>query len=77
MLSLTLDCIGYLPAIVGLVPKQMAQAIRYYLDFCYLVQQNVIDDDDLEKLDELLAEFHGARKVFQEEGVWPKGFNLP
>ena len=62
---------------MGLIPKQMAQAVRYYLDFCYLVQQNVIDDEDLEKLDELLAEFHGGRKVFQEEGVWPKEFNLP
>ena len=45
----------FLPAIVGRVPPQMVRAIRYFLDFCYLVRKSVLDDNDLDKLDECLA----------------------
>lgn len=55
----------------------MVQAIRYFLEFCYHVRRDVLDDDDLDKLDELLAKFHEMREVFREVGVRPKGFNLP
>ena len=37
----------------------------------------MLDDDDLDKLDELLANFHKERKIFKDEGIWPTGFNLP
>ena len=62
---------------MGLVLRQMVQAIRYFLEFCYLVRWHVIDDNDLDKLDKLLAMFHEVREIFQTEGVWRKGFNLP
>ncbi|KIL54650.1 hypothetical protein M378DRAFT_92135 [Amanita muscaria Koide BX008] len=67
----------YLPAIAGLVPPRMVQAIRYFQEFCYLVRRAVLDDDDIQKLDELLTLYHRAREVFKTEGVRPKGFNLP
>ncbi|KIL57407.1 hypothetical protein M378DRAFT_188439 [Amanita muscaria Koide BX008] len=67
----------YLPAIAGLVPPRMVRAVRYFLEFCYLVRRAVLDDDDIEKIDELLALYHQEREVFKTEGVRAKGFNLP
>ena len=59
----------------------MVQAVRYFLEFCYHVRREVIDDNDLDKLDELLAKFHAKREIFREvgvrDGVRDKGFNLP
>ena len=59
----------------------MVQAVRYFLEFCYHVRREVIDDDDLDRLDELLAKFHEKREIFREvgirDGVRDKGFNLP
>ncbi|KAF8335188.1 hypothetical protein F5887DRAFT_1079269 [Amanita rubescens] len=66
----------YLPAISGLVPPRMVQAIRYFTEFCYYVRRSVLDDDDLDRLNELLAKYHEAREVFIEEGV-RENFNLP
>ena len=66
----------YLPAISGLVPSRMVQAVRYFLEFCYYVRRSVLDEDDLDRLDELHAKYHEAQEVFIEEGVW-EDFNLP
>ena len=55
----------------------MIQAVRCFLEFCYHVWQEVIDDNDLDKLNELLTKFHKKREVFWEVGMRPKGFNLP
>lgn len=54
----------------------MVQAVRYFLEFCYHVRRSVLDDDDLDRLDELLAKYHEAREVFIEEGI-REDFNLP
>ncbi|KIL57999.1 hypothetical protein M378DRAFT_87088 [Amanita muscaria Koide BX008] len=67
----------YLPAIAGLVPPRMVRAVHYFIEFCYHVRREVLDDDDLETLDNLLASFHREREMFMEEGVRPTGFNLP
>ncbi|GLB39454.1 hypothetical protein LshimejAT787_0606160 [Lyophyllum shimeji] len=48
----------YLAAIVGHVPDQMVQAVSAFLDFCYLVRRNVIDDDTLGEVDNALSRFH-------------------
>lgn len=55
----------------------MVRAVRYFLDFCYYARRSVLDDNDLNKLDELLAKFHEEREIFRDVGVRKKGFNLP
>ncbi len=67
----------YLPAIIGYVPQMMVRAIATFTEFCYIVRRSVIDENDLDKLDELLVKFHQEREIFQKEGVRPNGFNLP
>ncbi|KAF8056311.1 hypothetical protein FPV67DRAFT_1678284 [Lyophyllum atratum] len=67
----------YLASIVGHVPDQMVQAVSAFLEFCYLVRRNIIDDDTLDKLDNTLSCFHEHREVFRELGVRPEGFSLP
>ena len=67
----------YLPAIYGHVPRQMVRAISAFLEFCYLVRCEVLDDHDIDKLDQHLANFHREREIFRAEGVRPDGFQLP
>ena len=67
----------YLPAILGHVPDQMVRAIATFLEFCYLVRHERLDDDDINKLNELLAKFHTEREIFRDEEIWPDGFHLP
>jgi len=67
----------YLPAIAGHVPPQMVRALSAFLDFCYLVRRNVIDESTLDAIDDALARFHHNRVVFEEAGVRPDGFSLP
>ena len=55
----------------------MIKAVRYFIEFCYLVRRSVLDDNDLDKLDYLLAKFHKEREIFRTEGIRRKGFNLP
>jgi hypothetical protein len=64
-------------AIEGFVPKEVIQTFRAYLDFYYLVRRNVLDDDDLIKIQDALNRFHVARTVFQQLDVRPDGFSLP
>ncbi|KAI5989939.1 hypothetical protein EDD15DRAFT_2198292 [Pisolithus albus] len=44
----------YLPAIEGHVPDDMVQAFRAFLEFCYIIRQNVITDDTLKELKDAL-----------------------
>ncbi|KAK7461730.1 hypothetical protein VKT23_008159 [Stygiomarasmius scandens] len=67
----------YLPAIVGHVPPQMVQAIADFMEFCYLVRRNVIDEDTLQEIDNSVTRFHQNREIFRAVGVWPDGFSLP
>ncbi|KAJ3495158.1 hypothetical protein NLJ89_g10671 [Agrocybe chaxingu] len=67
----------FLPAIAGHVPAQMIRAISSFMDFCYLVRRPVLDDDDLDRLDEILVRFHGEQVIFEHEGVRPDGISLP
>lgn len=67
----------YLPAIEGHVPPQMLRAFSAFLDFCYLVRRNVIDEATLDAIDAALARYHHERVVFMESGVCPDGFCLP
>ncbi|KAF5379796.1 hypothetical protein D9615_005664 [Tricholomella constricta] len=67
----------YLPAIAGHVPSQMVRALSTFTEFCYLVRREVLDENDLQKLDELVELFHQERTIFEQEGVRPDGFSLP
>ncbi|KAJ6570030.1 hypothetical protein B0H10DRAFT_2237990 [Mycena sp. CBHHK59/15] len=67
----------YLPAIEGHVPAQMLRALSAFLDFCYLVRRNVIDEATLTAIDAALARYHQERVIFAESGVAPDGFCLP
>ncbi|KAJ7484562.1 hypothetical protein FB451DRAFT_1555053 [Mycena latifolia] len=67
----------YLPAIEGHVPAQMLRAFSAFLDFCYLVRRNVVDEATLTAIDAALARYHRERVIFTESGVCPNGFCLP
>ncbi|KAJ7917317.1 hypothetical protein B0H13DRAFT_2443415 [Mycena leptocephala] len=67
----------YLPAIEGYVPAQMLRAFSAFLEFCYLVRRNVLDEESLAEVDAALARYHHERTVFEQEGVCPSGFSLP
>ena len=65
----------YLPAIAGHVPPQMVRAISSFMEFCYLVRRNVIDEDDIGAIDSAVAKFHIERSIFDD--VRPDGYSLP
>jgi hypothetical protein len=66
----------FLPAIKGLMPDRMVQAIAAFLDFCYLVRQSQIDESVLDQIDKALERFHTERDIFCELGICDN-FNLP
>ena len=63
-------------AIEGFVPKEVIQTFSAFLDFYYLVRRNVLDEDDLIRIQDALNRFHTARSVFQQLGI-RDGFSLP
>ncbi|KAF5373817.1 hypothetical protein D9758_000810 [Tetrapyrgos nigripes] len=65
----------YLPAIVGHVPPQMVQAVADFLEFCYLVRRNVIDEDTVAAIENAISRFHHSREIFRTTGVRPDGFS--
>ncbi|KAF8806485.1 hypothetical protein BYT27DRAFT_7224251 [Phlegmacium glaucopus] len=67
----------YLPAIAGHVPPQMVCALAAFLDFCYLVRRDIIDESTLDAIDDALSQFHRDRVIFEQAGVRPDGFSLP
>ncbi|KAH6905748.1 hypothetical protein BKA70DRAFT_1373002 [Coprinopsis sp. MPI-PUGE-AT-0042] len=66
-----------LPALAGRVPEQMVHTVRDFLEFTYLVRRPVITEDDLKRLDGLVASFHNNREIFRDLGIRPTGFSLP
>lgn len=55
----------------------MVRAISAFLEFCYLVRQDTIDDDALKAIDTVLERYHQERVIFEETGVRPNGISLP
>src|ERR1700747_900916 len=47
----------------------MIRAIRYLIEFCYLVRQDFHTTTTLEQLERVLDKFHKARQVFVETNV--------
>ena len=67
----------YLPCIEGYVPPQMLRAFSAFLEFCYLVRRNILNEKTLNEVDAALARYHHERTIFEQEGVCPSGFSLP
>lgn len=67
----------YLSAIQGLVPPDVVKCFAAFLDFCYLVRRNDIDQNDLVKLERALKRFHEHREIFRQTGVRDDQFSLP
>ena len=63
--------------IEGYVPSDMMCALRAFLEFCYITQQDIQDSNSLAVLEDALARFHRYQVIFQECGVRVEGFNLP
>ncbi|KAI5984035.1 hypothetical protein EDD15DRAFT_2390543 [Pisolithus albus] len=61
----------------GHVPQDIVRTLRAFLEFCYIVRQNVITDDTLKDLRNALERFHHYREVFRDVGVRTEGFSLP
>ncbi|TFK51466.1 hypothetical protein OE88DRAFT_1735362 [Heliocybe sulcata] len=59
----------YLPAIDGLIPRDMVRAIRAFLDFCYLARRDVHTPTSLAQLQEALGRFHRYRAAFRDAGI--------
>lgn len=55
----------------------MVQAFSAFLEFCYLVRRDIIDEDTISAIEAALTQFHHARAIFEEVGVRPDGFSLP
>ncbi|KAF8835493.1 hypothetical protein BDN67DRAFT_992432 [Paxillus ammoniavirescens] len=67
----------YLPAIEGHVPDNIVHTVHVFLEFCYIVCQNVITGDILMELNVALEQFHQYREVFRDLDICPEGFSLP
>ena len=55
----------------------MVQAIRAFLEFCYLARRDTHDAHSLAALDDALHRFHHHREIFRTSGIRVNGFNLP
>ena len=66
----------YLAAIEGHVLEDMLHTFRAFLEFCYMVRQNVITEQMLTEIDDALERFHRYREVFRNSGVI-NSFSLP
>jgi hypothetical protein len=54
----------------------MTQALRSFMEFCYLVRRSVLYESDIHKLDQHVADFHKHRQIFIEAGL-RTNFSLP
>ncbi|EIW78819.1 hypothetical protein CONPUDRAFT_60102, partial [Coniophora puteana RWD-64-598 SS2] len=59
----------YIPAIEGHVPRDVVRTFRAFLEFCYLVRRDVINDETLVEIEDALERFHRYRSIFQTLGV--------
>jgi hypothetical protein len=60
----------------GHLPVDVIRTFRAFLEFCYIARQNVLTEDDLDRLKGALERFHQYRTIFKESGV-RKDFSLP
>ena len=63
-------------AIDGHVPSEMVHTLRAFLEFCYLVRQNIIDEKTLDRIQDALHRFYQYRQIFRDTNV-VNTFSLP
>ncbi|KAG1905765.1 uncharacterized protein F5891DRAFT_1125793 [Suillus fuscotomentosus] len=66
----------YLPAIEGHMPTDVVCTFRAFLEFCYLIQRNVITEATISQIQDALCCFHHYHSIFLRSGVVP-AFLLP
>ena len=54
----------------------MVQALSAFMDFCYLVWWNILDESTLDAIDTAVGRFHANRVIFEDVGVHDN-FSLP
>lgn len=54
----------------------MVQALSAFMDFCYLVRRNILDESTLDAIDAAVARFHANRVIFEDVGIRVH-FSLP
>jgi hypothetical protein len=54
----------------------MVQALSAFMDFCYLVRRNILDESTLDAIDAAVARFHENRVIFKDVGI-RNSFSLP
>ena len=59
------------------MPAEIIDTFRSFLDFCYLIRQESMNDDTLSQIQESLDRFYHCRAIFEVLGVRPNGFTLP
>ncbi|KAH7905419.1 hypothetical protein BJ138DRAFT_1118492 [Hygrophoropsis aurantiaca] len=67
----------YLPAIEGHVHQDVVRTFRAFLEFCYIVRRNIIDESTLRELKDALDRFHTYRKIFTTIGMRLENISLP
>ncbi|KAF8258727.1 hypothetical protein EI94DRAFT_1774111 [Lactarius quietus] len=67
----------YLPSLEGHIPPDMIHVFCVFLDFCYLVRQDMFDEDTLVLIQDALDNFNHYWDIFQDIGVCPHRFSLP
>ena len=55
----------------------MVRAFAAFLNFCYLVRRDTLDEDVLSEVNGALDRFHQERVIFEKVGVRADGFSLP
>ncbi|THG94044.1 hypothetical protein EW026_g7344 [Hermanssonia centrifuga] len=65
----------FLPAVVNFIPPDMTQAIKYFMEFCYLVRRSIQTEDTVARITHCLERYHHYRHIFVTTGVRPDGFS--
>jgi hypothetical protein len=55
----------FLPIVAGDTPRLAVRAARCVMDFMYRARKPQLDEDDLDRLEDDLEEFHGAKGIFR------------
>ncbi|TFY56705.1 hypothetical protein EVJ58_g7473 [Rhodofomes roseus] len=66
-----------LPALKGLVPDDIVRAIRWYLEYAYIIRHPEQTDDTLRRADEAWTHYRQFREIFRVAGVRDDGFSIP
>ncbi|KAH9835642.1 uncharacterized protein C8Q71DRAFT_762915 [Rhodofomes roseus] len=67
----------FLAALRGLVPDDVVRAVRWYLEYAYIIRHPEQTDDTLRRADEAWTHYCRFREIFRVAGVREDGFSIP